>query len=475
MTRCRSLWPYALRNLTAGNDQLFVLSSGTNRIGSLGDNEIQLGDDGVSKRHAVLEVDGGTLMIRDLRSKNGTFVDGRRTSGAPVDVGSTLRFGRLELRLERLERLDGELALPLPPVTAPRCRVTPALDRPSSVPETRPLSPDSPFELDDRLVVPEGHVRGRSAPMVAAYRQLATVAASDLPVLLLGETGVGKEGLARAVHLSSPRASGPFVAVNCAAIPADLLEAELFGIAKGVATGVDARIGKLGRASGGTLFLDEIGDMPAPLQAKLLRALQDREIEPLGSTPRSVDVRVVAATNTDLPSRVASGVFRRDLYYRLAGMTVEVPPLRRRTDDLADLVARFARDAAAGPGPAPSGFTAGALRALEAHPWPGNVRQLEHAVRRLVLETPGGQPVASGAVDRCLAQDAQLEGNMGVDDRGVLDASRLRRLDLAEVEQRLVEEALERTGGNQSHAAPLLGISREALRRRMARYGLLGG
>src|SRR6185503_8432581 len=178
----------------------------------------------------------------------------------------------------------------------------------------------------DSLVFAEGYIPGHAPAMQELYEQMRALLRGDVPVLFLGETGVGKEQLARALHASSARGAGPFMAVNCAAIPADLLEAEMFGIGKGVATGVAERRGKFQMAEGGTLLLDEIGDMPLELQAKLLRALQEKEVQPVGGAPVSVDIRVIAATNSDLQRRMEEGRFRRDLFFRIAGFTLHVPP-----------------------------------------------------------------------------------------------------------------------------------------------------
>jgi len=244
------------------------------------------------------------------------------------------------------------------------------------------------------LVFPEGYVRPRSEAMHGLHEQMLPLLRGDAPVLLLGETGVGKDLVAQVLHASSARAGGPFVAVNCAAIPSELMEAEMFGIGRGIATGVVERPGKFQLARGGTLFLDEIGEMPLALQAKLLRALQGEEIQPLGGAPVAFDTRVVAAaTNSDLELKMEQGQFRRDLYYRVAGFVLRVPPLRERRDDIPGLVEAFleafARDAGR---PAPS-ITSEAVRALAAYPWPGNVRELQHEVRRLVYLCPDGEGI----------------------------------------------------------------------------------
>ncbi len=320
------------------------------------------------------------------------------------------------------------------------------------------------------LCFPPGHVVATSTPMRHLYQQLRHIAGGTIPVLLTGETGVGKEHVARIVHLSSGRAERPFEAVNCAAIPAELLEAELFGIEKGVATGVDARVGKLVHADGGTVLLDEIGDMPPALQAKLLRALQEREVHPVGARrPRAVDVRLVAATNADPATLVSEGRLRKDLYYRLAGCTLRIPPLRERPADVAGLVEHFLDRAVAETGKAVAGMTVKVLHALEQAPWPGNVRQLESEVRRLVHLCPDGDAVDSSLLGSDLV--AFITASAAPHPR---DGDLELRPQLEQLERRLVSEALARTGGNQVHAGRLLGVSRTGLAMKLRRLGIGG-
>jgi transcriptional regulator with PAS, ATPase and Fis domain len=290
----------------------------------------------------------------------------------------------------------------------------------------------------------------------------------DVPVLFLGETGVGKELLARILHDSSPRRQGPFVAVNCAAIPADLLEAEMFGIGKGVATGVAERRGKFQMAEGGTLLLDEIGDMPLPLQAKLLRALQEKEVQPVGGAPVAVHIRVIAATNSDLPGRMEDGRFRSDLYFRIAGFALRVPPLRERPEDVPALVESFMRAFAREANKSFRGITVKALRALGEYSWPGNVRELEHEVRRLVYVCPEGQ-----AIDSTLIAPHILEGRQEAAPVPGPDTLEL-ATHVRAVEKRLIQQALARANGNQTQAAKLLGISRNGLAIKMGQLGLKG-
>jgi transcriptional regulator with PAS, ATPase and Fis domain len=303
--------------------------------------------------------------------------------------------------------------------------------------------------------------------MRSFHALLRPLVQGDLPVLVLGETGVGKEFLARILHDSSPRRHGPFVAINCAAIPAELLEAEMFGIGKGIATGVVERRGKFQMAEGGTLLLDEIGDMPLELQAKLLRALQEKEIQPVGGAPTPVDIRVIAATNSDLHRRMEEGRFRRDLYFRVAGFTLRVPPLRERREDVPALVESFMRAFARESGRAVRGITVKALRALIQYAWPGNVRELEHEVRRLVYLCPQGEAIDSTMITAHILAPGPGDGPA---------APAPDTLDLGEnvdvLERRLIADALAKTHGNRTRAAKLLGMSRNGLRIKMERLGL---
>ena len=327
-------------------------------------------------------------------------------------------------------------------------------------------APPAPPSEEPGLAFPAGYVPGDSPAMRSFYAELRSLMHSDLPVLLMGETGVGKELLARILHDSSPRRAGPYVAINCAAIPADLLESEMFGIGKGIATGVAERRGKLQMAEGGTLLLDEIGDMPLELQAKLLRALQEKEVQPVGGAPVSVDIRVIAATNSDLQRRMEEGRFRRDLFFRIAGFTLHVPPLRERRDDVPVLVESFMRVHARETGKGVRGITVKALRALTDYDWPGNVRELEHEVRRLVHLCPGGQAIDSTMISPHVVA-VPREGSA----RSALETLELAP-NVSALERRVIREALDKAGGNRTQAAKLLGISRNGLAIKMEKLGL---
>ncbi|MFY9823206.1 MAG: sigma 54-dependent Fis family transcriptional regulator [Thermoanaerobaculia bacterium] len=335
-----------------------------------------------------------------------------------------------------------------------------------AAPTMRPeISP--PPEKDLRL--PPGMVMGSSLVMAELLAQLRALARSDLSVLLTGETGTGKELFARLIHDSSPRAAGPFIAINCAAIHAELLEYELFGIGGRVATGVDSREGFFVQAHGGTLFLDEIGDLPERLQPKLLRALQEHEVLAVGgSAPRKVDVRAVAASNRDLERLVKEGQFRADLFYRLRGIELLLPPLRERREDLPPLLLAFAARAAAKYGKRVHGVSRRALSTLMSHDWPGNVRELDTLIERAVLLCPDGGTLQREHLGILEADQAeQIPKELPVDSP-VLGVGTLQE-QVDAVERKAILRALAAAEGNKSKAARLLGITRNGLALKMER------
>ncbi len=329
---------------------------------------------------------------------------------------------------------------------------------------------------------------GQSAPMQMVKRMGERAARSSIPVLILGESGVGKELIARAVHGSSDRAGRAFVAVNCGALPANLVESILFGHEKGSFTGAsDKHLGKFLEASGGTLFLDEIGELPLDMQVKLLRALQEGEIDPVGSKrPVKVDVRIVSATNRDLARQVAEGRFREDLYYRLNVFPIEAPSLRDRRQDVPALIDHFVRRFAVEEGKRVTGATAETMRLLAAFDWPGNVRQLENAVYRAMVLSDGAElmphdfPAISGVVAPLPALPespptaAQLMAELPKDApvRILDDRGHLRTLD--EIERDLIQLAIEQYSGHMTEVARRLGIGRSTLYRKVREQGLEG-
>jgi len=341
-------------------------------------------------------------------------------------------------------------------------------------------------ELDDlrgqlRVKASPGRLVGNSAGFRQAFELLGKAASSPISVLLLGETGVGKEVFARWLHDNSDRADKPFVAINCGALPAELIEAELFGVEKGAFTGAQqSRAGRFERADGGTLFLDEAGDLAPATQVKLLRVLQTGEFERLGDQKtRKVDVRLVAATNVDLKKAIADGRFRADLYYRLATYPVTIPPLRERRSDIPLLAASLLEKYAQAYNKRLEGVSDRAMQMLMAHAWPGNVRELENLIERGVLLAPEGHPIEA----EHLFADVSGEVEVGIDPSGVVvgqDASRRARLceqllegafDLNDFEQQLLDLAVHRAGGNLARAARSLGITRRQLDYRLKRNG----
>jgi two-component system nitrogen regulation response regulator GlnG len=334
------------------------------------------------------------------------------------------------------------------------------------------------YQLDRTII-------GQSPPMQALYKVLGKVAPADVTVLITGESGTGKELVARAIHFNSPRLGKPFLALNCAAIPRELLESELFGHEKGAFTGAaERKTGKFEQANGGTLFLDEIGDMPLELQAKLLRVLQEREITRTGGTATiRVDVRIIAATNQNLKQKVQDRVFREDLYYRLNVVPIELPPLRQRREDIPALVEYFLGRARDEYQTNARGVTPQAMDLLTAASWPGNIRELEHALQRASLLSPDAL-LSPADFPELLGEHAAAENNSSLE--GLITAklqSSLMQIDLQEInnlydmvlhqmERPLINIVLDKTRGNQVRAAEVLGINRNTLRKKIQLLGI---
>jgi len=310
------------------------------------------------------------------------------------------------------------------------------------------IEPEEPLPTD---------MIGSSSRMVEIYKTVSRVAPTDALVLIKGETGTGKELIARMIHENSLRAAAPFAPVDCGSMPATLIESELFGALRGAYTGADRdRVGVFEAANGGTVFLDEIGDIDPNFQLKLLRFLQEKEVRPLGSNrAKKVDVRVLAATNRDLSKLVEEGKFREDLWYRLDVVPIEIPPLRERHGDIAQLAGafllryneRYGLDAR---------LTESGLKGLENFTWPGNVRQLQHLMERLVILAPGGRITGEAVEDAIAASDPSHNASET----------------LADTEAEQIRKVLAATGGNKSRAARILGIERKTLYRKLERMGI---
>lgn len=368
----------------------------------------------------------------------------------------------------------------------PRDGITPATllgvdkSNPVLLSSTHRPPPGSPSSSRvDRIVV--------SPSMIKLYELAGEVAAAPTSLLLLGETGAGKDVLARSVHERSPRNSAPFVGINCAALPENLLESELFGYEKGAFTGaVAAKPGLLESAEGGTVFLDEVGEMPASIQAKLLRVLEEHQVLRIGALKlRPVDFRLIAATNRNLHTEMAAGRFRSDLYYRINGLSLHVPPLRERQEEIAPLVAHFAQRAAetfAKPVPA---FSPNALKLLMQYGWPGNIRELRNVVQRAVLLCRGSeitaeylaqdlgepsQPSDDFAVE--LTQPRPIQPSLEVEPPPPTGQGTSLQDELTAIESRRIVDALEACAGNQTRAAQMLGMTRRAFIVRLNRYNI---
>lgn len=427
---------------------------GAATIGRAENNRVRIDHPSVSRLHARLHL-GPRPRLEDLGGSNGTFV---QDPAAPTAPGET----------QQLRRLARESAEVTPGDNLMFGAVSAVLRRVPLV-----ASHALAEELAGTAVV-------QSAPMRALYAQAARAAATTIGVLILGETGVGKELLARAVHLRSPRAARPFMALNCAALGEQVLEGELFGYERGAFTGaVQARPGLFEAAEGGTVFLDEIGELPAATQAKLLRVIEERTLLRIGSrVPRAIDVRFVAATNRDLDAEVRGGRFRRDLYYRLNAITLIIPPLRERSDEIPTLANAFVSAMCRQIDRPPLTLSEQALRVLREHSWPGNVRELKNAIERAVVLCAGATILASDLPSAVTAEAIPSVVAAPAVDRGPglagtieIDSARF-EAQVDSLERARILGALERSGGNQTRAAVLLGISRRTLVNRLGRLGI---
>ncbi len=435
---------------------------GTMSIGRGEESAVRIDDLSVSRNHAVLHV-GTKLMIEDLGSANGTMV---RERGGQGGAGETLNVRHLVGR--KAELVVGDTML---------------FGTASVVVRHAPHA-----DVPDLARSSDG-VAAADLAMRLVHQQAARAAPTPINVLILGETGVGKEVMARAIHAHSPRAKGPFMGINCAALSDSLLESELFGHEKGAFTGaLQAREGLFEAAAGGTVFLDEVGELSPGTQAKLLRVLEERVVTRLGANrPKPIDVRILAATNRDLEAEIGGGRFRSDLYFRLNGLSLSIPPLRERRGEIEDFARRFLASACRLiertdlPRISPE-----VLLLLRAYRWPGNVRELRNVIERAAVLCPGdvilpehlppaltklGEPepsptVAGGAVPAASSAAPTQQGAM------TSGANVDLFTEIKSVERARITEALERCGGNQSKAARLLGVSRGTLIARIEEYGL---
>jgi two-component system response regulator AtoC len=415
--------------------------------------DVVIDDPSVSRQHARLTA-GNRFFLEDLGSTNGTMVKGRKLAPgerAGLTFGEVFEVGSATLLIQR--------AIP-----------------------SSARAPAPELETGEAVV--------RDAAMKRLYAMLGIVAPTSLSVLILGETGVGKEVFAEALHRHSSRAAAPFLKLNCAALPESILEAELFGYEKGAFTGAtQTKMGLFEAANGGTLFLDEVGEMAPSTQTKVLRALESGEVMRLGSSStRKVDVRFISAANRDLRKMVSTGAFRADLFFRLNGITMTLPPLRKRPDDVLPLAMQFVERAARKLGKPPPRLGEEAARAIAAHTWPGNVRELRNVIERAVVlcqtaelrladlllhEEPEFPEAETGAGLTPVPGQAseEITVRMPAQPGAAVEAPELRGR-MEEFERAQIVEALAKTRGNQTRAAKLLGIARRTLIKKIIRYGI---
>lgn len=396
-------------------------------VGSDAHCDLVLTDERVSRRHFSIEAREGRFVVIDLGSRNGTVYEGSAVTEAVLPFGATLKCGHTFLRI------------------VPR----------SAELEVRP-SAARRF----------GELVGESLAMREVFAVLELAAKSDVTVLLEGETGTGKELAARALHEQGARRGKPFVAIDCGALPENLVESELFGHLKGAFTGAQGdRAGAFRRAEGGTLFLDELDGVPLDVQARLLRAIEERRVRPVGADAEvAVDVRVIAGARVELAQRVAEGAFRPDLYYRVSVLRVSLPPLRARREDIAPIVAALLRLRGLEPGP----VSGPGLDRLFAHDWPGNVRELRNAIDRALAL----QPTARSFADLRLRVGAPSGEGDPLAVRSELPFAEAKQRVVDAFERRYLDELLARHDGNLSAAARDAGLDRKHLRTLLAKHGL---
>ncbi len=418
-------------------------------------------DKAASAEEGLKIVDRADLVLTDLKLPN---MDGLqflaliRRQNAQVPVLMMTAFGSVETAVGAMKA--GATDFLLKPFSLDHLMqvVNKALEVRALRDENRQLREElgRRYEFDN--------IVGRSQPMQEIFAAIERVAPTRATVLLAGESGVGKDLIARAIHFHSPRRDRPLVKINCTSIPENLMESELFGYEKGAFTGANtAKPGKFEQADTGTVFLDEIGDVPAAIQVKLLRVLQEREFERLGSNvTRHIDVRVIAATNQDLRAALEQGTFREDLYYRLNVVPLNIPPLRDRKQDIPFLANHFVQKLGPDTGSRADSITDAAMEKLIAYHWPGNVRELENVIERSLVMCAGVQLDAPDIkLEHAPRPRPQTESQFLPDG-----------MTLDQYEQELIREALRRADGNKSQAARLLGLTRNALRYRLTQMGL---
>lgn len=436
------------------------------RAGSLPDNTIYLPYKGVSRHHFSLVRKDSKWFLQDLGSKNGISLNGKTITESFLKSGDVIQAGIIHLAVKFVKD-------EMQPLTIPEMKPVTAGDSETDKVGHIPLSGQEPIFSFPKLVFAQGLVLGKSHVMLEVYQKLHSISGSDVNVLFIGETGVGKEVFAQTLHLSGKRSSGPFVAVNCAAIPAELAEAELFGIGEKVATDVSRRKGKMTLAHQGTLFLDELSSFPIAIQAKILRAIEDKLIYPVGENePQHADFRLTAATNQDPGDLIRAGKLREDLYHRLSTVEVRIPPLRERNEDLPVLIMGLLQQISSREGKSVSGISKRLYSALLSYRYPGNVRELINLVSgMLALAHPGEvldvHHVPGKIFEKTLQHEVEdvLKTNLEKTSINLHET-------IDEMTKRLILHALSLHPDNLTKAAQYLNVTPYGLRKMMKRLGI---
>jgi len=424
------------------------------------ENVIYLPYKGISRRHFSITKEMNGWVLHDLGSTNGTVLNGKLIDSDSIKVGDVIEAGAITIRVERAPSEVEAIRF-----SDNKVKIDPfETDRLGQVDVG---VEEIPFSFP-KLKLPSEMVLGKSPAMMEIYKKLHSISDSTLNILFLGETGTGKDFLSRMVHLSSRRAGAPFVAVNCAALPSELFEAELFGIGDRVATNVSQRKGKIAAAEGGTLFLDELGSFPIGLQAKILRAIEDKTITPLGENKQfPVDFRVVSATNEDPQELIRTGKLREDLYHRLAAAEIQVPPLRERKEDLEILIPALLHQISVKENKKLSGITKRLMVLLINYSYPGNIRELMNILKAMVALSHPGEVLDIHLVPEKLLSDGYDRPEPNDDENSDL------RTSVDEFTRKLILRALKRNDGNIGKAAAQLKMTTFGLRKAMKRLGII--
>jgi transcriptional regulator with PAS, ATPase and Fis domain len=431
--------------------------------GSLPDNQIYLPYRGVSRRHFSLVKKSKDWIVKDLGSTNGTRLNGIKVQENPLKMGDKIQAGVVECSLQNSD--DEMLMQP----DSKELNLV-GTDRTDEIGTLAPGSEDSYYSFPG-LVLPEGMVLGRSKRMLDIYQRLHSLADSDVSIMLIGETGAGKELFARTLHLSGKRASGPFIAVNCAAIPAELAEAELFGIGEKVATDVKERKGKLVMANGGTLFLDELSAFPVALQAKILRALEERVVYPVGEHKGiPVNFRVISATNMEPQELISTQRLREDLYHRVAAVELQIPPVRERKEDLKALVLGLLQQITKREGKPVAGISRQLFALLYTYPYPGNIRELVNILSAMVAVAHPGEILDVHLAPAKLLEKRQVDVEEDATLRVDLPQNLHAQIDA--YSRKLIIDALNLCQWNLSQTAKTLKVSPFGLRKMMKRLDI---